>query len=71
MIYCGANKFCPMNELFTNPVALTEKLISYPSVSPARGDIFDLIENLLTELGFTCTRLPFGENDGGENDGGE
>ena len=42
-------------------VELTQKLIRCPSVTPAEGGALDLLEATLTDLGFTCTRLPFGE----------
>ena len=44
-------------------VELTQKLIRCPSVTPAEGGALDLLEATLTDLGFTCTRLPFGEGD--------
>lgn len=44
-------------------VQLTQDLVKCPSVTPAEGGALDLLENLLTELGFDCTRLPFGEGE--------
>ncbi|MCH9852470.1 MAG: succinyl-diaminopimelate desuccinylase [Alphaproteobacteria bacterium] len=51
------------NDLKLDEVALTERLIEYKSVSPASGEIFDFVENLLQEIGLHCTRLPFGKGD--------
>ncbi len=44
-------------------VELTQKLIRCPSVTPAEGGALDLLEAKLADLGFTCTRLPFGDGD--------
>ena len=44
-------------------VQLTQDLVKCPSVTPAEGGALDLLENLLTGLGFDCTRLPFGEGE--------
>jgi succinyl-diaminopimelate desuccinylase len=45
----------------TDPVALTQALIKCPSVTPHEGGALDLLQGWLTQLGFACTRLPFGE----------
>jgi len=47
---------------FTDPVAVAQALIRCPSVTPAEGGALDVLENILTALGFTCTRLPFSED---------
>ncbi len=44
-------------------VRLTQDLVKCPSVTPAEGGALELLEQVLTELGFTCTRLPFGEGE--------
>lgn len=44
----------------TDPVALTQALISCPSVTPADEGAMDVLERALTDLGFACTRLTFG-----------
>ena len=44
-------------------VELTQKLIRCPSITPAEGGALDLLEAKLADLGFTCTRLPFGDGD--------
>ncbi len=44
-----------------DPVALTQALITRPSVTPADAGAMDVVENQLKALGFTCTRLRFGE----------
>ncbi|SEN85968.1 succinyldiaminopimelate desuccinylase [Gemmobacter aquatilis] len=40
-----------------DPVALTADLIRCASVTPAEGGALQLLEGLLTEAGFTCTRV--------------
>ena len=40
---------------------LLQELLRCPSVTPHEGGALDLLESRLTEAGFTCTRLPFGE----------
>jgi succinyl-diaminopimelate desuccinylase len=44
-------------------VQLTQDLVKCPSVTPAQGGALDLLEGVLTELGFSCMRLPFGEGE--------
>ena len=44
-------------------VQLTQDLVKCPSVTPAQGGALDLLEEVLTGLGFKCTRLPFGEGE--------
>ncbi|HYI42249.1 MAG TPA: succinyl-diaminopimelate desuccinylase [Sphingomicrobium sp.] len=44
-----------------DPIALASALINCPSVTPARGEVFDVLEAALTELGFTCHRFVLGE----------
>ena len=44
-------------------VCLTQDLVKCPSVTPAEGGALDLLEQVLTELGFSCIRLPFGEDE--------
>ncbi|MBW8309506.1 MAG: succinyl-diaminopimelate desuccinylase [Candidatus Paracaedibacteraceae bacterium] len=47
-----------------NTVAeLAQKLISFPSVTPNHAGCLDFIQSYLTNLGFDCWRLPFGEVD--------
>ncbi len=41
--------------------ALAAQLIRCPSVTPADGGALDLLQGVLEDLGFACTRLPFGE----------
>ncbi|KUP93250.1 succinyl-diaminopimelate desuccinylase [Tritonibacter horizontis] len=40
----------------TDPVALTSALIRCPSVTPAEGGALTLLEQVLSDAGFTCTR---------------
>jgi len=48
-----------------DPVELTRLLIKRPSVTPADAGAMEVLETVLTELGFTCRRMPF-EGPGGE-----
>ncbi|TGD43786.1 succinyl-diaminopimelate desuccinylase [Pseudotabrizicola sediminis] len=43
-----------------DPVALTADLVRCPSVTPAEGGALVLLEGVLTEAGFTCTRVDRG-----------
>ncbi|GAA0870446.1 succinyl-diaminopimelate desuccinylase [Brevundimonas basaltis] len=42
-----------------DPVALTRDLIRKPSVTPADEGAMDMLERVLTGLGFHCRRMPF------------
>jgi succinyl-diaminopimelate desuccinylase len=44
-----------------DPIELARALINVPSVTPASGDVFDVLEAALTPLGFTCHRWTMGE----------
>ena len=44
-----------------DPVALAADLIQCPSVTPARGEVFDIVENALEAMGFTVHRWVLGE----------
>jgi succinyl-diaminopimelate desuccinylase len=44
-----------------DPVELATQLINVPSVTPANGEVFDVLEEALTPLGFTCHRWVMGE----------
>src|SRR3712207_3381848 len=44
-----------------DPVDLAAKLISVPSVTPARGAVFDVLDEALSGLGFTVHRFVLGE----------
>lgn len=44
----------------TDPVALTAALIRCPSVTPAEGGAIGLLQDLLSQAGFTCTRVDRG-----------
>ena len=44
-----------------DPVALAADLIRCPSVTPARGEVFDLLQSQLEPLGFTVHRWVMGE----------
>ncbi|MCV2881728.1 succinyl-diaminopimelate desuccinylase [Actibacterium sp. XHP0104] len=45
----------------TDPVALTADLIRCPSVTPNEGGALVLLERLLSQAGFTCTRVDRGD----------
>jgi succinyl-diaminopimelate desuccinylase len=42
-----------------DPVELTRDLIRRPSITPIDAGAMDILERLLTDLGFTCRRMPF------------
>jgi succinyl-diaminopimelate desuccinylase len=44
-----------------DPVELAAKLISVPSVTPARGPVFDVLDEALTSMGFTVHRVVQGD----------
>jgi succinyl-diaminopimelate desuccinylase len=44
-----------------DPIELARQLINCPSVTPASGEVFDVLESVLTPLGFTCHRWVMGE----------
>lgn len=44
-----------------DPVALAQALMAAPSISPATGNVFDLLETVLKPLGFTVERFLDGE----------
>ncbi|GHE97015.1 succinyl-diaminopimelate desuccinylase [Aliiroseovarius zhejiangensis] len=43
-----------------DPVALTQQLVRCPSVTPEEGGALVLLERLLTDAGFACTRIDRG-----------
>ncbi|MEO6199118.1 MAG: succinyl-diaminopimelate desuccinylase, partial [Sphingomicrobium sp.] len=45
----------------TDPIALASALINCPSVTPASGDVFDVLDKELSALGFTVNRWVMGE----------
>jgi succinyl-diaminopimelate desuccinylase len=44
-----------------DPIALAQALINVPSVTPASGQVFDVLQSALEALGFTCHRWVMGE----------
>jgi succinyl-diaminopimelate desuccinylase len=44
-----------------DPVGLAQQLIRCPSITPARGEVFDLLQAALEPLGFTVHRWVLGE----------
>ncbi|MCJ8190134.1 succinyl-diaminopimelate desuccinylase [Sphingomicrobium aestuariivivum] len=49
----------------TDPVQLAADLIAVKSVTPARGEVFDVLEDALRPMGFTCHRFVLGEEPDG------
>jgi len=47
-----------------DPLELARALIRCPSVTPEDAGALDVLEGALDDLGFTCTRLVFGEKEG-------
>nr|WP_133484770.1 succinyl-diaminopimelate desuccinylase [Aliiroseovarius sp. S1123] len=45
----------------TDPVLLTQRLIQCPSVTPEEGGALVLLEKMLSEAGFACTRINRGD----------
>jgi succinyl-diaminopimelate desuccinylase len=45
----------------TDPIALTQALIRHPSVTPVDAGAMQRVEDILTDLGFSCQRLKFGQ----------
>jgi succinyl-diaminopimelate desuccinylase len=45
----------------SEPIDLAERLIACPSVTPAQGLVFDVLEGMLTPLGFAVHRFRAGE----------
>ena len=48
-----------MQAQFSDPVQLAQALIRCPSVTPAEAGALTLMQQVLTESGFSCHRLPF------------
>jgi succinyl-diaminopimelate desuccinylase len=44
-----------------DPIALAQALIRRPSVTPADAGAMDVVEQALSQLGFVCRRMKFGE----------
>jgi succinyl-diaminopimelate desuccinylase len=44
-----------------DPIALAKRLINCPSITPARGEVFDVLEQALRPLGFEVHRWVMGE----------
>ena len=50
------------NGALADPVGLAQALITRPSVTPEDAGAIGLVADALTSLGFTCTRLAFGDD---------
>src|SRR3546814_18323597 len=44
-----------------DPIEMAQALIRRPSVTPRDAGALDVLQQALEGLGFTCTRLPFGD----------
>ncbi len=47
----------------TDPLQLTRDLVRCPSITPQEGGALDYLEEMLSQAGFTCHRLPFSDSD--------
>lgn len=52
-----------MNANLFDPIILTQELIKKPSVTPIDAGALDLLQSVLSELGFVCTRYKFEDVD--------
>lgn len=46
---------------FSDPVALAKRLLAAESITPARGEVFDILEAMLVPMGFAVDRFVAGE----------
>ena len=53
--------FATPRAMSVDPIALAHALIACPSVTPARGEVFDVLEAALTPIGFKVHRWVMGE----------
>ena len=54
-----------MTSTNADTVDIARKLIACPSVTPARGEVFAVLEAMLVPLGFTVDRFVVGEEPDG------
>ncbi|MBT5072781.1 MAG: succinyl-diaminopimelate desuccinylase [Kordiimonadaceae bacterium] len=47
--------------MLVDPTELTKELVRCPSVTPSDAGALDVLQEVLTSLGFSCTRLAFSE----------
>lgn len=52
----------------SNALDYAKRLIEAPSVTPARGQVFDVLEAMLVPLGFACHRFTRGEGEEGSDE---
>ncbi|WDM85299.1 succinyl-diaminopimelate desuccinylase [Ehrlichia sp. JZT12] len=45
-----------------NPITLSQELISFPSITPTDNGAIDFLSNVLSQYGFTCNVLDFGDD---------
>ena len=58
---CTPATACYGSRMSVDPLVLAQQLIRCPSVTPARGEVFDCLEQALTPLGFAVHRFVLGE----------
>ena len=52
-----------MQNFTTDPILLTKKLISFPSITPETGESLEFMETLLKEIGFEVVMKKFEDID--------
>ena len=50
-----------MNKINFDPIILTQALVKCPSITPKDKGALDIVQNHLASIGFSCTRLPFSD----------
>jgi succinyl-diaminopimelate desuccinylase len=60
-----AQSFATRRIMTIDPISLARDLINCPSVTPAQGDVFDVLEAALAPLGFAVHRWVMGEEPDG------
>ena len=48
-----------MNKINFDPITLTQALVKCPSITPKDEGALDIVQDHLSSIGFSCTRLPF------------
>ena len=51
-----------MNKINFDPIILTQALVQCPSITPKDEGAIDIVQDHLEFIGFSCTRLPFTDN---------
>ena len=50
-----------MNKINFDPISLTQALVKCPSITPKDEGALNIVQDHLTSIGFTCTKLPFSD----------